>query len=68
MISALIPVAAFSITLLATRRSLGWGVLAVFGVGYFSGVIRANFLSPYTTFMFDFGLLGLYVYGVVGVA
>lgn len=55
------PLLAFAAALLATYRSLGWGILAVIAVGYFNGVIRANFLSVFTTFMFDAGLLGLYV-------
>jgi len=52
---------AFFVVLLATVRSLGWGFLAVIAVGYFSGVIRANFLGVFTTFMFDAAVLGLYV-------
>ena len=52
---------AFAVVLLATFRSLGWGLLAVVAVGYFSGVIRANFLGVFTTFMFDAAVLGLYV-------
>ena len=55
------PVAAFLATFVATRRSLGLGFLSVFAVGYFNGVVRANFLGVYTTFLFDAGLLGLYV-------
>src|SRR5512143_3272692 len=52
---------AFAGVLLATFRSLGWGFLAVLAVGYFNGVVRANFLSVYTTFMFDAAVLGLYL-------
>jgi len=52
---------AFAVVLLATFRSLGWGFLAVVAVGYFNGVIRANFLGVFTTFMFDAAVLGLYV-------
>ena len=52
---------AFAVVLLATFRSLGWGLLAVVAVGYFSGVIRANYLGVFTTFMFDAAVLGLYV-------
>ncbi len=61
MIAALFPVVAFLLVLACTLRSLGLGVVGVFAVGYFSGVIRANYLGAYTTFLFDFGLLGLYV-------
>ena len=52
---------AFAVVLLATFRSLGWGLLAVVAVGYFNGVIRANYLGVYTTFMFDAAVLGLYI-------
>src|SRR5208337_4535444 len=52
---------AFAVVLLATFRSLGWGLLAVVAVGYFNGVIRANFLGVFSTFMFDAAVLGLYV-------
>jgi hypothetical protein len=33
----------------------------MFAVGYFNGVIRANYLGIYTMFMFDAAVLGLYV-------
>ena len=42
-------------------RSLGTGFLAVIAVGYFSGVIRANYLGVFTTFLFDAAVLGLYL-------
>ncbi|HZW29902.1 MAG TPA: hypothetical protein VFF52_04290 [Isosphaeraceae bacterium] len=52
---------AFAGSLLAGSRSLGWGFLAVVAVGYFNGVVRANFLGVFTTFMFDAALFGLYL-------
>jgi hypothetical protein len=52
---------AFAGVFLATFRSLGWGFLAVITIGYFNGVIRANYLGVFTTFMFDSGVLGLYL-------
>lgn len=52
---------AFAVVLLATFCSLGWGFLALVAVGYFNGVIRANFLGVFSTFMFDAAVLGLYV-------
>ena len=55
------PLLAFAAAYLGTTRSLGWGLVAVLAVGYFNGVIRANFLSVFTTFMFDSAVLGLYV-------
>ena len=55
------PITAFLVALLATRHSLGLGFVAMIAVGYFSGIIRANFLGIFTTFMFDAGLFGLYL-------
>lgn len=60
MTPLLFPLAAFLGTLLATRRSLGTGVATAVGVGYVNGVIRANVLSVWTTFLFDAAILGLY--------
>lgn len=57
----LFPLAAFALALLSSLRSLGWGLTAVAAVGYLNGVVRANYLGVYSTFMFDAGLLGLYV-------
>jgi hypothetical protein len=54
------PLLAFAGAFLAANRSLGWGFVAVFAVGYVNGVVRANFLSVATTFMFDAAVLGLY--------
>ena len=59
--TVLFPIFAFAAAFLATHRSLGWGLVAVVGIGYFNGVIRANYLGVYTTFMFDAGVLGLYL-------
>ena len=55
-----VPLIALLIVLGLTLRSLGMGLLGVFAFGYVNGVVRANFLSVYTTFMFDAALLGLY--------
>jgi len=52
---------AFAGAFLAVYRSLGWGFLTVIAVGYFSGVIRANCLGVFTTFMFDAAVLALYL-------
>jgi hypothetical protein len=61
----LFPIVAFLIAYLLTKRSIGWGLAATIGFGYFNGVIRANFLSVYTTFMFDAAVLGLYAGALV---
>lgn len=60
-VDTVFPLLSFGLVLFGVTRSLGWGFVALFAVGFFNGVIRANFLSPFTTFMFDAGLLGLYV-------
>jgi hypothetical protein len=57
----LFPLVAFVAALGCTLRSLGLGFVAVFAVGYFNGVVRANYLGVATTFMFDAALLGLYL-------
>lgn len=52
---------AFTATFAATLRSLGWGFATLLACGYFNGYIRANYLSVFTTFLFDAGVLGLYL-------
>jgi hypothetical protein len=42
------------------RRSLGTGLAAVIAVGYFYGILRAQFLDGFTHLLFDFAALGLY--------
>ena len=60
------PAAAFVAAFAGVRRSLGLGFVAVFATGYFNGVVRANFLGVFTTFMFDASLLGLYLGTALG--
>jgi hypothetical protein len=45
----------------AGRRSLGQGLIALLTVGYFYGILRANLLTVFSHFIFDAGLLGLYL-------
>lgn len=54
------PLIALGLCFIATRRSLGAGLAVLFAIGYFNGIIRANVVSMYTTFMFDAALLGMY--------
>jgi hypothetical protein len=61
VVALVFPLVAFVTALLCTLRSLGLGFLAVFAVGYFHGVIRANYLGVATTFLFDAAVLGLYL-------
>jgi hypothetical protein len=43
------------------KRSLGQGLIAVLTVGYLYGILRANLLTTFSHFIFDAGLLGLYL-------
>jgi hypothetical protein len=42
------------------RRSLGAGILVVMTAGYAYGILRANLTPPFSHFIFDATLLGLY--------
>jgi len=61
MIGIVLCCLAFIATLLATRRSLGAGLLVAALFGYLYGILRANILSPASHFIFDGSLVGLYV-------
>jgi hypothetical protein len=61
MMAPILFAAAFLVTFVLTRRSLGAGVSAAMTAGYFHGIIRANIESPFTAFMFDASLMGLYI-------
>lgn len=52
---------AISSCYIAARRSVSAGVACVLCFGYFNGWIRANYLSVFTTLMFDGALLGFYI-------
>jgi hypothetical protein len=43
------------------KRSLALGLVATLAVGYFYGILRANLLTAFSHFIFDAGLLGLYL-------
>src|SRR5437879_6134188 len=58
--SILLFVSALTITFVAARRSLVMGLGAVLAVGYIYGITRANFTDPYSHFLFDAAVLGLY--------
>lgn len=60
MMDAAFPAVALLAALAATLRSTGLGFVVACGVGYVNGVVRANYLGVFTTFMFDAGLLGFY--------
>jgi hypothetical protein len=45
----------------AGRRSLAQGLVVLFAFGYLYGILRANLLTTFSHFIFDAGLLGLYL-------
>ncbi|MBZ5593063.1 MAG: hypothetical protein LAP39_12550 [Acidobacteriia bacterium] len=61
MAAILLCVVALAVTLWATKRSLGAGVLAVAAVGYAYGILRANLQQTASHFIFDASLTGLYL-------
>src|SRR5579864_4377855 len=52
---------AFIACYLAGRRSLGLGLVMLLTFGYFYGILRANLLTTFSHFIFDAGLVGLYL-------
>jgi hypothetical protein len=48
------------------RRSLGAGILVVMAAGYFYGILRANLAPPFSHFIFDAALVGLYASQFIG--
>ena len=57
---ALLCILAFLLAMIAGRRSLVTGITAVVAVGYAYGILRANFPSSASHFIFDAAVLGLY--------
>ncbi len=51
---------AFFIVFVMSQRSLALGLITAIGVGYFSGIIRANYQSIETTFLFDSAIAAFY--------
>jgi hypothetical protein len=45
----------------AARKSLVLGLVAVLATGYLYGIVRANVISPFSHFIFDASLAGLYL-------
>jgi hypothetical protein len=59
--SVALCVAAFVISLLAGRRSLASGFIAVLAVGYLYGIVRANLEERAAHFIFDAATAGFYI-------
>jgi hypothetical protein len=54
-------IAAFVITFVAARRSVVAGLGSLSGVGYFYGILRANYPQRASHFIFDAAVLGFYI-------
>jgi hypothetical protein len=52
---------AFFATYAAARRSLVMGIQAAITAGYFYGILRANFFTTSSHFIFDAAVFGLYI-------
>lgn len=61
MIGLAICALSFAYTYFISRRSVFGGLFAVLTVGYFYGIIRANFPSTITYFAFDAAVAGFYL-------
>src|SRR5579864_2691160 len=61
MIALLICILAFVSCYWAGRRSVGQGLVMLFFFGYFYGLLRANLLTSFSHFIFDAGVLGLFL-------
>ena len=61
MLSVGLCLFAFAFAYAAGRRSLVAGLVVVFTVGYFYGILRANVPEPFSHFIFDSAVAGLYV-------
>ena len=61
MLAISLCVVAFIACYWAGRRSLGQGLVMLFLFGYFYGILRANLITTFSHFIFDAGLLGLYL-------
>lgn len=59
--SLILCLASFGICYLAARRSLLNGLIVVFAIGYAYGITRANVPETYSHFIFDSGVIGLYL-------
>jgi hypothetical protein len=60
-IALLLCIGAFALCFWIGRHSLVNGLIAVFGIGYAYGIVRANLPDTFSHFIFDAGAAGLYV-------
>src|SRR5947207_10626673 len=60
MIADILCLASLVLVFFYSRRSLGAGLVALLVVGYGYGILRANFPTNTSHFIFDAAVLGLY--------
>jgi len=61
VVAIILCILAFGTCYWAGKRSLGRGLVALLVFGYFYGILRANILATFSHFIFDAGLVGLYL-------
>jgi hypothetical protein len=61
MTALMICILAFGLTCWAGRHSLGRGLVVLLVFGYFYGILRANLPTTFSHFIFDSGVIGLYL-------
>ena len=61
LVGAFLCILGFVVCLLLGHRSLLAGLAAVLTVGYFFGILRANYLDTFAHFIFDAAVLGFYL-------
>lgn len=61
MIALGLCLVAFAVTYAAGRRSLVSGLLCIATIGYLYGIVRANFPTTFSHFIFDAGVVALYL-------
>src|SRR5690348_572017 len=60
MLAVGICLVALLATYFATKRSVGYGLIAIATTGYLYGILRANLLVIASHFIFDCALIGMY--------
>src|SRR5438105_632149 len=60
MIADILCLVSLVVVFFCSRRSLGAGMVALLTVGYAYGILRANFPTNTSHFIFDAAVLGLY--------
>jgi hypothetical protein len=61
MIAILICILAMVACYWAGRRSVGQGLVMLLAFGYFYGILRANLQTTFSHFIFDAGMIGLFL-------